>query len=114
MLPGVRCPTLLIEATAGVVPAGQMAEMARRLPDARHVVLPGGPPGAPGRAGRLPRGGDGVATPVTSARTGAPRRRQTATPVTFARTGGTGCSAANASAGRAVASTQCGSQVPGR
>jgi len=42
VLPGVRCPTLLIEATAGVVPAGQMAEMARRLPDARHVVLPGG------------------------------------------------------------------------
>jgi len=42
VLPGVRCPTLLIEATAGVVPAGQMAEMARRRPDARHVVLPGG------------------------------------------------------------------------
>jgi len=31
-----------LEATTGVVPAGQMAEMARRLADARHVVLPGG------------------------------------------------------------------------
>ena len=40
---GTCCPACAarrcsIEATAGVVPAGQMAEMARRLPDARHVV----------------------------------------------------------------------------
>jgi len=42
VLPGVACPTLLVEATAGVVPTGQMAEMAKRLPYARHVVLPGG------------------------------------------------------------------------
>jgi hypothetical protein len=35
-------------------------------------------------------------------------------PVTRARTGLTGCSAVNASAGRSTASTQCGSQVPGR
>jgi pimeloyl-ACP methyl ester carboxylesterase len=40
-LPRVACPTLLIEAEAGVVPQGQMAEMARRLPDARHVIVPG-------------------------------------------------------------------------
>ncbi len=41
VLPGVTCPTLLIEAEAGVVPPGQTAEMARRLRDARHVVVPG-------------------------------------------------------------------------
>jgi pimeloyl-ACP methyl ester carboxylesterase len=37
----VRCPALLIEAEESVVPPGQMAAMARRLKDARHVVIPG-------------------------------------------------------------------------
>jgi len=37
----VGCPTLLVEAEESVVPAGQMAEMARRIPLAQHVRLPG-------------------------------------------------------------------------
>jgi len=41
VLPDVRCPTLLVEAEAGIVPVGQMAEMSRRLLDARHLVVPG-------------------------------------------------------------------------
>jgi pimeloyl-ACP methyl ester carboxylesterase len=41
LLDAVRCPVLLVEADASVVPAGQMAAMARRLADARHVRLPG-------------------------------------------------------------------------
>ncbi|WP_219415565.1 alpha/beta fold hydrolase [Pseudonocardia nigra] len=40
-LPAVRCPVLLLEAEDGVAPGGQMAEMTRRLVDARHVRLPG-------------------------------------------------------------------------
>lgn len=40
-LPAVRCPTLLIEAERSVTPPGQMAEMAARLPDGRHVRIPG-------------------------------------------------------------------------
>lgn len=41
LLDAVTCPVLLVEAEDGVVPPGQMAAMARRLADARHVVLPG-------------------------------------------------------------------------
>ncbi|GAA3247898.1 alpha/beta hydrolase [Pseudonocardia petroleophila] len=41
LLDAVRCPVLLIEAAESVAPPGQMAEMARRLPDARHVRIPG-------------------------------------------------------------------------
>jgi len=41
VLPAVRCPTLLVEAEDSVAPPGHMAEMARRMPDARHVRLPG-------------------------------------------------------------------------
>ena len=41
VLPAVPCPTLLIEAQDSVAPAGQMAEMARRMPIAEHVLLPG-------------------------------------------------------------------------
>ncbi|GGM44594.1 alpha/beta hydrolase [Longimycelium tulufanense] len=37
----LRCPLLLIEGQNGIVPSGQMAEMARRAPDARHIVVPG-------------------------------------------------------------------------
>ncbi|GAA1839603.1 alpha/beta hydrolase [Pseudonocardia ailaonensis] len=37
----IGCPALLIEAEESVVPEGQMAEMARRIPHARHVRLPG-------------------------------------------------------------------------
>ncbi len=40
VLPRVACPTLLIEAEWSVAAAGQMAEMARRMPDARHVRVP--------------------------------------------------------------------------
>lgn len=40
-LDAVRCPVLLIEADESVVPAGQMAEMACRLPSATHVRIPG-------------------------------------------------------------------------
>lgn len=40
-LAAVRCPVLLLEAEQSVAPPGQMAEMARRLPDARHVQVPG-------------------------------------------------------------------------
>lgn len=41
LLPQVRCPVLLVEAADSVAPPGQMAEMARLLPDARRVELPG-------------------------------------------------------------------------
>jgi pimeloyl-ACP methyl ester carboxylesterase len=41
VLPLVACPALLIEAQESVAPPGHMAEMAARMPDARHVVLPG-------------------------------------------------------------------------
>lgn len=41
VLDQVRCPVLLLEAEQGVVPQGQMAEMARRMRDARHVLVPG-------------------------------------------------------------------------
>ncbi len=41
LLDAVTCPVLLIEAGRGVVPPGQAAAMARRLADARHVVVPG-------------------------------------------------------------------------
>lgn len=41
LLDAVGCPVLLVEAEDSVVPAGQMAAMARRLADARHVRLPG-------------------------------------------------------------------------
>ncbi|WP_181784682.1 alpha/beta fold hydrolase, partial [Pseudonocardia pini] len=37
----IGCPTLLVEAAESVAPAGQMAEMAARIPGARHVLLPG-------------------------------------------------------------------------
>lgn len=40
-LDAVRCPVLLLEAEQSVAPPGQMAEMARRLADARHVQVPG-------------------------------------------------------------------------
>lgn len=40
-LDAVRCPVLLLEAEQSVAPPGQMAEMARRLADARHVLVPG-------------------------------------------------------------------------
>lgn len=101
VLPEVACPTLLLDAGAGVVPAGQMAEMARRLPDALPVIVPG--------TGHL------VHRYAPEAyRAGRRRVAQTATPVTRARMGVTGWSAANASAGWAVASTQCGSHAPGR
>ena len=41
LLDAVRCPVLLVEAGDSVVPPGQMAAMAARLADARHVRLPG-------------------------------------------------------------------------
>lgn len=37
----VSCPTLLIEAEDSIAPDGQMAEMARRMPAAVHVRVPG-------------------------------------------------------------------------
>lgn len=40
-LDSVGCPVLLIEAAESVAPPGQLAEMARRLPDATHVRIPG-------------------------------------------------------------------------
>lgn len=40
-LDAVRCPVLLIEAEESVAPAGQLTEMARRLPDGTLVRLPG-------------------------------------------------------------------------
>lgn len=40
-LDALRCPALLIEAEDSVAPAGQMAEMARRIPGARHLRIPG-------------------------------------------------------------------------
>lgn len=94
-------PDVALDAGAGVVPAGQMAEMARRLPDALPVIVPG--------TGRLVHG-----YAPEAYRAGRRGVAQTATPVTRARMGVTGWSAANASAGWAVASTQCGSHAPGR
>ncbi len=40
-LDGVRCPVLLLEAEQSVAPPGQIAAMAARLADARHVRVPG-------------------------------------------------------------------------
>lgn len=40
-LDAVRCKVLLLEAEQSVAPPGQMAAMARHLPDARHVRVPG-------------------------------------------------------------------------
>lgn len=37
----VRCPVLLVEAEESVAPPGQVAAMARRLADARHIRIPG-------------------------------------------------------------------------
>jgi pimeloyl-ACP methyl ester carboxylesterase len=37
----VHCPALLVEAENSIVPAGQMAEMARRMEAADHVRIPG-------------------------------------------------------------------------
>ncbi|WP_232661578.1 alpha/beta fold hydrolase [Pseudonocardia sp. TRM90224] len=37
----VRCPVLLVEGAESVAPPGQMTEMARRLPAARHVLVDG-------------------------------------------------------------------------
>ncbi len=39
--PLVRCPALLLEASTSVTPAGQMAEIAARMPDARHAIVAG-------------------------------------------------------------------------
>jgi pimeloyl-ACP methyl ester carboxylesterase len=39
-LDAVQCPVLLLEAEQSVAPPGQMAEMARRLAGARHVLVP--------------------------------------------------------------------------
>ncbi len=39
-LPAVRCPVLLLEAEQSVAPPGQIAAMAARLRDARHVRVP--------------------------------------------------------------------------
>lgn len=36
----VRCPALVIEPEHSVMPEGQLAELARRLPDGRHVFVP--------------------------------------------------------------------------
>lgn len=41
LLPRVRCPALLLEAERSVTPPGQMADMAARMPDARHAVVAG-------------------------------------------------------------------------
>jgi pimeloyl-ACP methyl ester carboxylesterase len=40
-LDAVRCPVLLLEAEESVAPAGQIAAMAQRLADARHIRVPG-------------------------------------------------------------------------
>jgi pimeloyl-ACP methyl ester carboxylesterase len=40
-LASVRCPALLVEAEESVVPEGQMALMAARMPAATHVRVPG-------------------------------------------------------------------------
>jgi pimeloyl-ACP methyl ester carboxylesterase len=37
----IGCPTLLVEAAESIAPAGQLVEMATRIPNARHVLLPG-------------------------------------------------------------------------
>jgi pimeloyl-ACP methyl ester carboxylesterase len=107
-LAAVRCPVLLVEAEESVAPPGQVAQVARRLRDARHVRIPG--------TGHLvhrsaPREHRAVVEPFVRAHLDA---QTTSTPTTRASTGSTGCSAANAAAGSPVASTQCGSQVPGR
>lgn len=41
VLADVGCPALLVEAGVSVVPPGQLAAMARRIPGGRHVRLPG-------------------------------------------------------------------------
>ncbi|MGH3625729.1 MAG: alpha/beta fold hydrolase, partial [Sciscionella sp.] len=41
LLERVRCPVLVIEPEHSAMPAGQLAELARRVPDGRHVVVPG-------------------------------------------------------------------------
>ncbi len=41
VLGAVACPALLLEAQRSVTPLGQMAEMAWRMPQARHAVVPG-------------------------------------------------------------------------
>jgi pimeloyl-ACP methyl ester carboxylesterase len=38
---GVRCPLLVIEAGNTTMPAGGQAELARRVPGGRHIVIPG-------------------------------------------------------------------------
>jgi pimeloyl-ACP methyl ester carboxylesterase len=53
VLEAVGCPVLLIEADETVAPPGQMAEMADRIPDVRHVRVPG--------TGHLVHDGDPVA-----------------------------------------------------
>lgn len=40
-LDAVRCPVLLLEAEQSVAPPGQLADMAARLADARHLRIPG-------------------------------------------------------------------------
>ncbi|MQA11367.1 MAG: alpha/beta fold hydrolase [Pseudonocardiaceae bacterium] len=37
----VRCPLLVIEPEHSAMPPGQLAELARRVPDGRHVLVPG-------------------------------------------------------------------------
>jgi pimeloyl-ACP methyl ester carboxylesterase len=41
LVEAVRCPLLALEAEDSFMPAGQMAEMARRVPLGRHLVVPG-------------------------------------------------------------------------
>jgi pimeloyl-ACP methyl ester carboxylesterase len=41
VLEEVRCPVLLLEAEQSVAPPGQIAAMAARLADAKHVLVPG-------------------------------------------------------------------------
>lgn len=53
VLERIECPVLVIEAAESVAPRGHMAELAGRIPDARHLVLPG--------TGHLVHDGDPVA-----------------------------------------------------
>jgi pimeloyl-ACP methyl ester carboxylesterase len=41
LLEALRCPLLLIEPEHSLMPAGQLAEMAARAADARHLLVPG-------------------------------------------------------------------------
>lgn len=41
LVEAVKCPMLVIEAEHTLMPAGQQAEMARRAPEGRHLVIPG-------------------------------------------------------------------------